>query len=106
MNTESPQMVRCGHDRLHALVHANVPKFDLATAAAAHEFALTTSLQVHVGDPLLVLFPDLDHGSSGLLALVVNSNSTIAKTGYKDITLYLIRGKGGNAGSRTCRDIL
>jgi hypothetical protein len=106
MNTESPQVVCCCHDRLHTLVHANVPKLDLATAAAAHEFALTTSLQVHVGDPLLVLFPDFDHGSGRLLALVVNSNRTIAKTGYKDITLYLIRREGGNAGSRACRDIL
>jgi hypothetical protein len=101
MHTESPQMVRCCQDRLHTLIHTDVPQFDLATATAAHEFALTTSLQMHVGDPLLVLFPDLDHGSCRLLPLVVDSNSTITETGHEDITLYLIRGEGCDAGSRT-----
>jgi hypothetical protein len=52
---------------------------------------------MNVGDPLLVLFPNLDHGGGGLLALIIHSYGTITKTSDKHVSLDLIRGQGCDA---------
>lgn len=92
-------MIRCCHDRFDALVHADIPQFDFATATATYKLTLTTTLQVHICDPLLVLLPNFDHGSGGLLALVVDPNSPITESSDKNITFDLVRCQRSDAGS-------
>jgi len=103
VNAQSSQVVRGCLDRLHALIHAYIPKFDLTTATPTYEFALTATLQMDVGDPLSVLFPHFHHGSSRFLPLVIDSDSAITKTSNKNITFYLIRRQGSDARTRPCR---
>ena len=52
---------RGGIDGVYALVHPNIPELDFATATAAYELALATTLKVNVCYPLTVLFPDFNH---------------------------------------------
>jgi hypothetical protein len=61
---------------------------------------------MHIGDPLLVFFPDLYHGSSRFLALVVYADSPVSETGDKNITFDLVRSKRSNARSRSSRNVL
>ncbi len=89
-------MVGCCLDCFYTAVHADVPELDFAAAAPADEFALSAALEVDVGDPLFVLFPDLDHGCGGLLALVVDADCSVAETSYKDIAFDLVGCQGSN----------
>jgi hypothetical protein len=59
-----------------------------------------------VGDPLFVLFPDLNHGGGRLLALVIYAYGTITKASDEHISFDLIRGQGCDARARTRREIL
>jgi hypothetical protein len=99
VNAECAEMISRRLDRLHTLVHSNVPQLDLAAAAAAHQLALSAALKVSVGDPLLVLFPHLDHSRRGFLTLVIYTNGTIAEARNKHIALYLIGSEGRDARS-------
>jgi hypothetical protein len=100
------EIIRSGLDGLDRLVHANVPEFDFAVAAAADEFALAAALEVHVCDPLLVFFPDFDHGCCGLLALVVDADGAVAEAGDEDIAFDLIRGQRCDARAGARRYVL
>jgi len=61
---------------------------------------------MYVGNPLLVLLPDFDHGSGRLLSLIVNTDRTITEASDKDIAFDLIRCQGGDAGTRSCGQVL
>lgn len=97
MHTESAKRVCCCLDSLYALVHSDIPQFDLAAPAAAYKLALAASLKVYVGNPLFVLFPYFHHGLSGFLALVINSYRSVTEPCNEDITFDLIRSQGRNA---------
>jgi hypothetical protein len=45
---------------------------------------------MNVGDPLSMLFPDLDHCVGRLLALIIDSDGTVTEAGNKDIPLDLV----------------
>lgn len=90
MNTECPQMIGRGLDGLHTAIHTKVPKFHFPTTTSAHELTLSTPLQVNIGDPLLVFFPDFDHCGGGFLTLIVHANGTVAEAGHEYVTFNLI----------------
>lgn len=99
MNAQCAQVVGRRLNGLDTLIHPYIPQLHLTASTATDELSLTAALQVYVCNPLLVLFPDLDHGGCRLLALIVNTNGTITKPSNKDITFDLVRCQGGNAGS-------
>lgn len=106
VNAESAQMVCCRLYGLHTAIHSYVPQLDFSASTAAHELSLTAALQVYICNPLLVFFPDLDHGSCRFLALVVHTNGTITETSNEDIAFDLVRCQRGDARTRSSRYIL
>lgn len=86
-------MISCGLYGSHTSIHANIPQFDFSTSTAADKLTLSAALQVNIGNPLLMLLPHFDHGTRRLLALIVNSHSSVTKTSNKHITLDLVRGQ-------------
>jgi len=91
VHAERFEVIARGLDGLNAAVHANVPELDFAIAAPGDKLALSAALEVHVGDPLFVLFPNLDHGSGRLLALVIDAHGAVAEAGDEDVAFDLIR---------------
>lgn len=91
VDAQCAQSVRSSLNSLYALVHAYVPQLDFTTSTAAHKLSLTATLQMYIGDPLLVLFPDLYHGGRRFLALVIHADRTITKTRNEHIALDLVR---------------
>ena len=61
---------------------------------------------MHVGDPLLVLAPGLDHGGAGLEALVEDADDAVAEAGDKDVARDLVGGEGCDAGAGARGDVL
>lgn len=98
VNAESAQMVCCRLDGLYTAIHSDVPQLDFSAPTTADQLSLTTTLQMHVCDPLLVFFPDLHHCSCGLLTLIVNTDGTVAEPSNENIAFDLIRCQRGNAG--------
>lgn len=47
---------------------------------------------MHVGDPLLVFAPDLDHGHGGFEALIEDADAAVTKAGDEDLSRNLIGG--------------
>ena len=90
VHTERSQSICCGLDCLYAFIHPDIPQFHVSKFRAAHEFALATPLQVNVRDPLLVLFPHLDHGGSRFLTLIIHTYSAITKTGNENVAFDLV----------------
>lgn len=80
-------------DCLDALIHTDVPEFYFAVTTTGDELALTSTLQMDVRDPLLVLLPDLDHGCCRFLALVVNADGAIAKACDENVAFDLVGGE-------------
>lgn len=91
MNTQRLQVIRRSLDGLYALVHADIPQLDLTISATAYELTLAAALQVHVGNPLLMLFPDFDHRRGWLLTLIVNANGAVAEACSEDVAFHLVR---------------
>lgn len=106
VNAESAQMVCRRLYSLHTAIHSYVPQLDFSASTAADQLSLTAALQVHVRDPLLVFFPDLDHGSCGFLALIVYTNGTITETSNEDVAFDLVRRQRRNARPRSGRYVL
>jgi len=61
---------------------------------------------VDVGDPLLVLTPNFDHGSGGLESLVEDTHCSVTEAGDENISRNLIGCKGCNTGTGSCRYVL
>lgn len=101
VNAKRLQVVLSRLNGLDTLIHTDVPKLDLAVAAARHEFTLTTTLQVHIRNPLFMLLPYLDHGCRRFLALIVHTNRAIAEACNENIAFDLIRGERCDAGARS-----
>lgn len=51
-------------------------------------------MHVHIGDPLLVLLPDLDHGLLGPEPLVEDPESAVAVAGDEDVAGHGVGGEG------------
>jgi len=45
---------------------------------------------MNIRDPLLMFFPDFDHGGRGFLALVVDADGAVAEAGDEDVALDLV----------------
>lgn len=106
MHTQRPQHPLRRLNSPERGIQPNVPQLDLAIATPAHEFAQAPALHVHVGDPLLVVAPGLDHGGAGLEALVEDADDAVAEAGDEDVAGDLVRGQGGDAGAGACGDVL
>jgi hypothetical protein len=61
---------------------------------------------VHVCNPLLVFFPDFDHGGCGLLALVVDADCAVAEAGNEYVAFDLVRGERCDARAGARRYVL
>lgn len=91
VNAECAQMVCRRLNSFDTAVHPNVPQLHFAAPAATDELSLSATLEMHVCNPLFVFFPNLHHGSCGLLARIVHADSSITKSCDKDVTLDLVR---------------
>lgn len=83
-------------DRSDAFIPSNVPQLDLAVPTSRHELALSSTLEMNIRHPCLVLFPNMHKRRLGLLALVVQPKSTVTKPGDEKVSLDLIRCQRGN----------
>ena len=92
MHAQRPQHIPRRPDCPQRRIHANIPQLDLSVAAPANQFPQPPSLHMHVGDPLLVLAPGLDHGGAGLEALVEDADDAVAEAGDKDVARDLVGG--------------
>lgn len=90
VDAERAQRVARGGDCVDRIVHAQVPKPHLAVAAAREELPDAAALHVHVGDPLLVLAPHLDHCRRWFEALVEHPDGSVAKPGNEDVARNLV----------------
>lgn len=90
MNTQRPKRIlrgiRCGN----RIIQAQIPETDLAVATTRDQLAQAASLHVHVGDPLLVLAPDLDHGRCGFQALIEDADCAVAEARDEDVARHLV----------------
>ena len=59
-----------------------------------------------IGDPLLVLTPDLDHGCGWFETLVEDTDGAITETRDENVASDLVRCQGCDAGAGACGDIL
>jgi hypothetical protein len=94
VDTQCSQSVCSCLNCLYTLIHAYVPQFDFAASTTADQLTLTPSLEVHISDPLPMLFPYFDHRCCWLLSLVVYSNGAISKSGDEHVAFDLIRRQG------------
>ena len=90
VDTQGPKRIFGRENSGQGVVHAKIPQSDLAVATAGNKFSQATTLHVDVGDPLLVIAPDLDHRGGRLQSLIEDTNSTVTKTGNKDVTCHLV----------------
>lgn len=96
-------------DRFHRadlVPPAQVPQLHLAVAAPGDEFAQAAALHVHVGDPLLVLLPELDHGLLRRGALVEDAEGAVAVAGDEDLAGHGVGGEGRERGGGAGGDFL
>lgn len=106
MQAQISQGLGGGLDRAHWTVMSKIPYLDLSVATAADELSSTSSLQMYVGDPLLVVPPYFDHRLSWPIPLIVNPHRTIPETSHQDVARDLIRSQRGDAGARAGGDVL
>lgn len=90
MNAQGTESILGSINSRKRIVHTEVPKADLTIATTRDELSEATALHMNVGDPLLVLTPDFDHGCSRLQSLIKDTNSTITKASNKDIASHLV----------------
>lgn len=90
VDTQGPERIFGGENSGQGIVHAKIPESDLAVTTAGNKFSQATTLHMNVGDPLLVIAPDLDHRGGRLQSLIKDTNGTVAKTGNKDVTGHLV----------------
>lgn len=62
MDTQRPHCVTCGRNLANRVILPNIPQLHLSIPRSADQLPKTTTLHMHVGDPLLVLSPTSDHG--------------------------------------------
>jgi len=106
MDAECSQMVGRRLYGFYAAVHSYVPQLHLAATTSAYKLALSAALQVDIGDPLFVFFPDFDHSSGGLLPLIVYADGAITEACNEHISFDLIRSQRRDAGTRSRRKVL
>lgn len=106
VNAQGSKGILGGVDGRECVVHTEIPQSNFAVAATRDEFSQATTLHVDVGDPLLVLTPNLDHGGCRLQSLVEDAYGTVTKACDEDVTSHLVRCQGRNARSGSCRNIL
>ena len=106
MHTQRPQRILRRSNRVQRLILPDIPKLDLAVPTATDQLAESTTLHVHVGDPLLMVAPDFDHRHCRTQALVEDADGTVAITANEHISGYLVGGERGYAGPRAGRDVL
>ena len=97
MHTQAPQGIVGRPDGMHGRVMSEIPEFDFSIATTTDQLSRTPSLQVHIGDPLLVLSPNPYHGFARTIALVVYPHCSIAEAGHKDVACNLVRSQRGDA---------
>lgn len=90
MDAQGSEGIFGGQDGRERVVHAEIPQFHLAVAAARDELSQTAALHVDIGDPLFVLTPDLDHGCGRLQSLIEDTNGAVTKSSNKDVASYLV----------------
>lgn len=92
MHAQSPQCVLRRHYLLNGLLHPDIPQFDLAVPTPRHELSVTSTLQMHISDPLLVLAPAPCHCHGGFQALVEDADGAVAVAGAEDVASYGVGG--------------
>lgn len=106
MNTQGAKSISSCIDGRNRIIHPEIPELDLTIPAAGDQLSHAPSLHVHVGDPLLMLTPDLDHCSCGFEALIKDTNGAISEARNEYIPGNLIGGQRSDTRARTCRDVL
>lgn len=61
VNAQGSKGIFSGEDGRERVVHTEIPQFNFAVAAARDELSQATTLHMDIGDPLLMLTPDLNH---------------------------------------------
>ena len=106
MDAQRPHRVTYRRNLSNRVIFPDVPQLHLSIPRPTDQLPETTTLHVHVGDPLFVLSPTSNHGECGLLAGIKDADGAVAVTGAEDVTSDLVRGQGGYTGARAGRDVL
>lgn len=106
VHAQRAQGILRGIDGRDWIGQAKIPQLDLAVSTAGDQLSQATALHVHVGDPLLMLAPNLDHRCGRFQALIEYPDSPVSEPGDKNIAGHLIGCQGSDTGSRTGRDVL
>ena len=93
MNTQRSKCIPGCLNSRKGTIHTKIPKLDLAISTARNQFPKATALHVDVGDPLLMLPPDLDHGRGGLQSLIKHPDRAVSESGHKYVPGHLVRCK-------------
>lgn len=106
MDTQGAKSVFGSRDGGKRAIHAEIPQSNLAIAAARDEFSQATTLHVDIGNPLLMLTPNLDHRCSWLETLVKDTNGAITEARDENVASNLVRCQRCDAGTGACGDVL
>lgn len=106
MNAQGAESVLGRRDGGKGTIHAKIPESNLTIAATGDKLSQTTSLHVDIGDPLLVLTPDLDHGRGWFETLVKDTDGAITEACDENVASDLIRCQRRDAGAGARGDVL
>ena len=90
MDAQSPHGVLGCRNGSQGIIHTHVPKFDLAIATSTNKLSQASPLHMHVGDPLLMLAPHLDHCLSWSETLIEHTNGAVTIATHKNEACYLV----------------